>query len=102
MRIIQFRAVIHRLCIVTVNGIGRFADDDDLATHGLQKIKHRLHRSLLVLDGVGQKVQRMPAGNIAQIARLKHRFQRIRFLRKLVALLDAVETDLRCLIQALL
>ena len=43
----------------------------------------------------------MPAGNVAQPARLQHGLQRRRLLRKLVALLDAVETDLRGLVEAL-
>ncbi|MND64904.1 hypothetical protein D3C80_562550 [compost metagenome] len=95
------RTVDQRLPVIAVDGVGGFADDDDLRAHGLQEIKRRLHRLLFGFDVVGQKVQRMPAGDEGKATRRKHALQAFRVGRELVALLDAVEADLGGFIKAL-
>ena len=95
------RTVDQRLVVIAMDGVGGLADDDDLRAHGFQQVKRRLHRLLFGFDVVGQKVQRMPAGDEGEAARRKHALQAFRLSRELVALLDAVKTDLGGLIEAL-
>ncbi len=89
----QHRTFGERFAIVAMNGVRRFANDDDLASHGVQKIKCWLHCSLLILNGIGKKVQRMPARNVAQIAWFEYCFKFRCNLRKFMTFFDSVEAD---------
>lgn len=54
---LQPRPVNERLVIVTVDGVGGLANNDDFRPHGFEQVERRLHSLLLGLDIICQKIE---------------------------------------------
>ena len=98
----EHRLFGQRLAVFAMDGVRGLADDDHLRANRLQEVEKGLHRLLLGLDVVHQKIGRMPARHIAKAALPKLLLDAFGRVGQLVTLLDPVEADLGRFVEALL
>ena len=89
----QHRALGERHALVAMHRVRGLAHHDHPRAHGVEEVEHGVDGCDLLVEAAGEKVQRVPAGNVGEAVRRERRPQRRRLLRELVALLDAVEAD---------
>ena len=101
LRVRQHRPGRQRRCRVTVNRVHRLAQDAHLAAHPPQQSEVRRHGRFLDFHAAPDQPQRVPARDELQTVRCEGRAQGRRIGGHLAALLDAIESDLARLAQAL-